>query len=271
VELRAGTSGFSYDEWHGRFYPDDLPADQRLTFYGSRLTSVEVNNTFYQMPKPALLERWRDAVPETFCFALKAPRRITHVLRLKGAEEPVGRFIEAARHLGVRLGPLLFQLPPFARKDAALLADFLAGLPSGLLPAFEFRHPSWFDDEIYALLQAKDAALCAGDADDGDRSPPLVRTAAWGYLRLRAPEYDAASIERWHERIAGAGWDRAFVYFKHEVDGPAYASFLNARATGAPEPELPPPATRRSAPPPAKAPKDPKAPRRTRTKRTPPV
>jgi uncharacterized protein YecE (DUF72 family) len=250
VEIRAGTSGFSYDEWHGGFYPRDLPAAERLTFYGSRLATVEVNNTFYQMPRPMLLERWRDAVPDGFCFALKAPRRITHVLRLKDAEEPVTRFIEVAGTLGERLGPLLFQLPPFARKDAGLLASFLAGLPADLKPAFEFRHPSWFDDEIYALLGERNAALCGGDAEEAERSPPLVRTAPFGYLRLRAPEYDASRIESWCEEISKVGWDACYVYFKHEVDGPAYAEFLTALAAGRPAPELPAPRTRRSAPPP---------------------
>jgi uncharacterized protein YecE (DUF72 family) len=239
VLVRTGTSGFSYDEWHGRFYPDDLAASERLGFYGSRLKSVEVNNTFYQMPKAALLERWRDAVPAAFCFALKAPRRITHVQRLKAAEDPVRRFIEVAGVLGGRLGPVLFQLPPFARKDAPLLSDFLALLPPGQKAAFEFRHPTWFDDEIYALLASKDASLCTGDADDGDKSPPFVATASWGYLRLRAPSYDARGLSTWSERILAQPWTEAFAYLKHEVDGPLYATFLDAVASGKPAPELP--------------------------------
>lgn len=237
--VRTGTSGFSYDEWHGRFYPDDLAASERLSFYGSRLKSVEVNNTFYQMPKEALLERWRDAVPAEFCFALKAPRRITHVLRLKGAEDAVRRFIEVAGVLRGRLGPMLFQLPPFARKDAALLTDFLALLPAGQKAAFEFRHPSWFDDETYSVLASRDASLCTGDADDGDKSPPFVATASWGYLRLRAPSYDVKGLETWRARILGQKWTEAFAYLKHEVNGPAYATFLDAVASGNPAPELP--------------------------------
>lgn len=237
--VRTGTSGFSYDEWHGGFYPDDLAASERLGFYGTRLKSVEVNNTFYQMPKEPLLERWRDAVPGDFCFALKAPRRITHVLRLKGAEDPLRRFIEVAGVLGGRLGPLLFQLPPFARKDAALLADFLALLPTGQKAAFEFRHPSWFDDETYQVLASKDASLCTGDADDGDKSPPFVATASWGYLRLRAPSYDAKGLETWSARILAQQWTVAFAYLKHEALGPAYAMFLDAVASGKPAPELP--------------------------------
>jgi uncharacterized protein YecE (DUF72 family) len=255
VLVRTGTSGFSYDEWHGSFYPDDLAASARLGFYGSRLKSVEVNNTFYQMPQPALLERWRDAVPPDFCFALKAPRRITHVQRLKNAEDAVRRFIEVAGVLGGRLGPVLFQLPPFARKDTAVLADFLALLPPGQKAAFEFRHPSWFDDETYALLASKDASLCTGDADDGDKSPPFVATATWGYLRLRAPSYDAQGLATWNERILSQKWTEAFAYLKHEVNGPAYATFLDAVAAGRPAPELP-------AAPPAEPPAKKKARRR---------
>lgn len=259
--LRTGTSGFSYDEWHGRFYPDDLAASERLAFYGCRLKSVEVNNTFYQMPQPALLERWRDAVPADFCFALKAPRRITHVLRLKGAEDPLRRFIEVAGVLGGRLGPLLFQLPPFARKDAGLLAEFLALLPAGQKAAFEFRHPSWFDEETYGVLASKDASLCTGDADDGGKSPPFVATASWGYLRLRAPSYDAKGLGAWSERILSQSWTEAFAYLKHEVDGPAYAAFLDAVASGKPAPELPAPAAEATPPPtkPARAKKTTKA------------
>ncbi|HEV8547795.1 MAG TPA: DUF72 domain-containing protein, partial [Polyangiaceae bacterium] len=201
MRIHAGTSGFSYDEWHGRFYPADLPAAARLESYSGRLATVEINNTFYQTPKAPLVERWSAQVPAGFRFALKAPRRITHIQRLKNAAESLGYFWSAASALGEKLGPILFQLPPFARKDAPLLADFLAALPPTLKPAFEFRHESWFDDEIYALLSGRNAALCAGDAEDGDRSPPLVVTADFGYLRLRAPSYDAAGLRAWSEKI----------------------------------------------------------------------
>ena len=241
MKIHAGTSGFSYDEWRGVFYPADLPQAAMLGHYATRLSSVEVNNTFYQMPKAQLLERWRDLVPGEFCFALKAARRITHVQRLKGVEESVRAFFQAARVLGSRLGPVLFQLPPFARKDAGLLREFLAVPPAGARLAFEFRHPSWFDDEIYALLSQRSAALCAGDADEGERSsPPLVATADWGYLRLRAPSYDAPGIGSWSERILSQPWNDAFVYFKHEQLGPSYALQLGAIVRGDPVPELPP-------------------------------
>ncbi|HEY3498155.1 MAG TPA: DUF72 domain-containing protein, partial [Polyangiaceae bacterium] len=220
MKVHAGTSGFSYDEWRGTFYPDDLPQAGMLGHYATHLSSVEINNTFYQMPKAPLLERWRDAVPRPFLFALKASRRITHVQRLKGSSEAVGWFFDAAAVLGPRLGPVLFQLPPHAQKDAGLLREFLTLPPPGARLAFEFRHPSWFDDEIYAVLSERSAALCAGDSDEGDRSPPLVATAGWGYLRLRSPAYDAPGIRTWTDRILAQPWSEAFVYFKHEVFGP---------------------------------------------------
>jgi len=239
VHVLAGTSGFSYDEWHGRFYPAELPANARLTHYSTRLPSVEINNTFYQTPKAELLERWRDAVGPDFRFALKAPRRITHSQRLKGSEESLGYFWNAAAVLGEKLGPVLFQLPPFAKKDLGVLAEFLAALPAGLRPAFEFRNPSWFEDDVYALLSSHGAALCAGDSDEDARSPPLVATTDFGYLRLRAPSYDAAGLRSWRDRIAAQPWERAYVYLKHEVLGPDYATFLAALARGGAEPPFP--------------------------------
>lgn len=236
MRVHTGTSGFSYDEWHGRLYPVELPASSRLAYYSSRLGSVEINNTFYQMPKTALLEGWRDAVADDFRFALKVPRRITHSQRLKESSESLGYFLTAASALGTKLGPVLFQLPPFLRKDAPRLADFLALLPPTLLAAFEFRHPSWFDDEIFALLSERNAALCGGDAEKGDRSPPHVATADFGYLRLRAESYNPEDLRTWSERILSERWTNAYVYLKHEVLGPDYAAFLSAAASGAPVP-----------------------------------
>lgn len=241
MRFLSGTSGFSYGEWRGTFYPADLPDAGMLGYYAGRLESVEVNNTFYQMPKEPLLERWRDAVAPGFCFALKAPRRITHLQRLSGSADSVAQFLKVAGVLGARLGPVLFQLPPFVKKDAGLLREFLTLLPGELDAAFEFRHPSWFDDEIFELLRERRAALCGGDSDEGDRSPPLVRTADFGYLRLRAPSYDEAGIRAWHERIATAGFERAYVYFKHEVLGPLYAEHLRALTLGQDPGALPPP------------------------------
>ena len=239
MPVYTGTSGFSFDEWQGHFYPKGLAADDRLGHYASRLHSVEINNTFYQMPKPALLERWSDAVPDDFRFALKAPRRFTHSRPLRAEGEALEYFLTAAAALGHKLGPVLFQLPPFLRKDAPLLAEFLAKLPPTLLATFEFRHRSWFDDEIFGLLASKNVALCGGDSDERAYTPPSVGTANFGYLRLRAASYDATRLRDWSKRILAERWDDVYVYLKHEVFGPDYAQFLAAAASGAPEPPLP--------------------------------
>jgi uncharacterized protein YecE (DUF72 family) len=227
MQLFVGTSGFSYVEWKGSFYPAGLPDGEMLKSYSERLSSVEINNTFYRMPQPALLDGWNQkvAAASTFRFALKAPRSITHISRLKDAADGTAYFLKVAATLGERLGPILFQLPPFLRKDAGVLRDFLALLPPGLLAAFEFRHPSWFDDEVTTLLSEKGAALVAGDPDEGEPLP-LIATAGFGYLRLRAPSYDLAGLTAWHARIAAQPWQATYVYLKHEVLGPAYAQGL---------------------------------------------
>lgn len=227
MQLLVGTSGFSYVEWKGSFYPSDLPDAEMLASYAGRLPTVEINNTFYRMPQPALLEGWSKKVEgaSDFTFALKAPRSITHISRLKEAADGTAYFLKVAATLGSRLGPILFQLPPFLKKDAGVLRDFLAQLPPGTRAAFEFRHASWFDDEVSTLLADKGAALVAGDPDEGD-TLPLIATAPFGYLRLRAATYDLAGLETWHQKIAAQPWQQAFVYLKHEVLGPAYAQGL---------------------------------------------
>jgi uncharacterized protein YecE (DUF72 family) len=242
MELLVGTSGFSYPEWRGTFYPEGTTDADMLRSYAQRLPTVEINNTFYRMPQPALLEGWNGKVEGPFWFALKAPRSITHVARLRDAGGSVGHFLTVAATLGPRLGPLLFQLPPFAKKDAGVLREFLAQLPPGTRAAFEFRHPSWFDDEVTTLLADKQAALVAGDPDEGEPLP-LLSTAPFGYLRLRAPSYELGGLAAWHERIAAQPWQTAFVYLKHEVFGPLYAQALSALARGETPvlPTLPPP------------------------------
>jgi uncharacterized protein YecE (DUF72 family) len=211
----AGTSGFSYPAWRGRFYPEDLPASKMLDFYARTLGTVEINNTFYRQPTAALLEAWAGETPPTFRFALKAPQRITHQLRLKDASEPALAFCNVARRLGRRLGPLLFQLPPYLRFDAARLRDFLAVLPAGLEYAFEFRSEGWLNDETYGLLARRRVALCIADSEA--MATPLVATAPFGYLRLRREDYGENEVAEWAERIrATAPWKRAYVYFKHE-------------------------------------------------------
>jgi uncharacterized protein YecE (DUF72 family) len=249
MELLVGTSGFSYPEWRGTFYPEGLADGDMLKSYSERLPTVEINNTFYRMPQPALLEGWDRKVEGVFSFALKSPRSITHISRLTNAADGVGHFMKVAATLGPRLGPILFQLPPFLRKDAGVLREFLALLPAGTKAAFEFRHPSWFDDEVSTLLADNHAALVAGDPDEGEPLP-LIATAPFGYLRLRAPSYDVAGLSAWHERVAAQPWQQAFVYLKHEVFGPLYAQGLVALSKGEtptlPTAPLPPPLPRRA-------------------------
>jgi uncharacterized protein YecE (DUF72 family) len=188
-----------------------------LRYYASQFATVEINNTFYRMPAEAMLANWAGQVPDGFSFTLKAPRRITHELRLKECETHVAEFLRRAQALGAKLGPLLFQLPPFLKKDLPRLRDFLALLPAGRAAAFEFRNDSWQDEEVHALLRGKGAMLCYTDTDAGE-SPPVVATAASAYLRLRRTHYDEAELGEWAERIAMLSLSRAYVYFMHEDD-----------------------------------------------------
>lgn len=224
----VGTSGFSFDEWKGVFYPPELRSRERLDYYATRLPAVEINNTFYRMPRAEMLAGWSGRVPNAFRFAIKAPRRITHQQRLKGAEASIAQLMEACDVLGEKLGPILFQLPPFFKKELGVLREFLA-VTRHRQPAFEFRHPSWFDDEVYETLGAAGAALVSGDPDDAPESLPLVPTAKWGYLRLRAAAYADTALDTWAARIAQQPWSEVFVFFKHEVQGPAFAQALLKR------------------------------------------
>jgi uncharacterized protein YecE (DUF72 family) len=218
MNLYVGTSGFSYKEWKGSFYPEDLPDKQMLRYYAERFRSVEINNTFYRMPKDLLLHSWAAEVPAEFKFVLKAPQRITHMQRLKDAGDSVSYFLKVASVLKERLGPLLFQLPPFMKKDAARLRDFLALLPPDRHAAFEFRHQSWIDEEIFGLLRGHKAALCIAEAEEGI-DVPFVSTADWGYLRLRRPDYGDTELKTWVDKVRSQNWGDAFVFFKHEDEG----------------------------------------------------
>lgn len=218
MDLHVGTSGYSYKEWKGSFYPEKLPARQMLRFYGERFRTVEINSTFYGTPKASVLEAWAGDVPADFRFVLKAPQRITHIQRLKDAGELVSQFVEAAGTLEERLGPLLFQLPPNFKKDVPRLRGFLAQLPARCRAAVEFRHPSWFDEEVFGLLREHRAALCVAEAE-GDLEVPFVATADWGYLRLRRSDYGDAELKAWAKRVRGQNWRDGFVFFKHEDEG----------------------------------------------------
>jgi uncharacterized protein YecE (DUF72 family) len=228
----VGTSGYSYKEWKGTFYPSDLPAAKMLPFYAQHFGSVEINNTFYRMPEAKTIEKWSSEVPDGFRFVLKAPQRITHQKKLAGAEDEVRQFLEVASMLGPKLGPLLFQLPPYLKKETAKLRDFLALIPHGWRVALEVRHDSWCDDEIYALLREHDVPLCLSDTDEvADPDTLLVKTASWGYMRLRRTDYTDEQLAGWARRIEAQAWSDAYVFFKHEDEGkgPAFAKrFLAA-------------------------------------------
>ena len=227
MDFYVGTSGYSYPEWKGTFYPQKLPAKQMLGYYAARFRTVEINNTFYRPPTVQLLETWAAQVPADFRFVLKAPQEITHVKRLAGAGVLVASLVEAAGTLKDRLGPLLFQLPPHVAKDTPRLRAFLALLPRACRAAFEFRHQSWFCDEVFALLRGHGAGLCVADADDGPEVP-FVATAEWGYLRLRRAEYDDDALKVWADRLRAQNWRDAYVFFKHEDagTGPHFAARL---------------------------------------------
>jgi uncharacterized protein YecE (DUF72 family) len=221
MQILVGTSGFSYKEWKGSFYPNDLKSAEMLRYYAERLSCVEINNTFYRMPKAPVLESWTAQVPSGFLFVLKASRQITHRKRLKGAAEPLGYLLKTASVLGERLGPVLFQLPPHLRKDLGRLEDFLSLLPKEREFAFEFRHESWADDNVHAALRGRNAALvCADTEESGEGGAPIVPTADWGYLRLRRCDYTSAELQPWADRIRAQPWRRAFVFFKHEEGRP---------------------------------------------------
>jgi uncharacterized protein YecE (DUF72 family) len=227
MQMLTGTSGYSYKEWLGHFYPEKLPANAMLRYYAERFPTVEINNTFYRMPAESMLARWADEVPETFAFTLKAPRRITHDKRLREAEADVAEFLRRAAALRKKLGVVLFQLPPYLKKDLPRLQDFLDALPPGQRVAFEFRNASWQDDDVYEALRARGAMLCVTDTDEGDT--PFVVTSDCGYLRLRRTHYEDAELGAWVERIAAQPVECTYVYFMHEDEalGTRFAQVMN--------------------------------------------
>jgi uncharacterized protein YecE (DUF72 family) len=222
--LWTGTSGFSYDEWRPTFYPAEVKKAGMLSFYASRLPAVELNNTFYRMPSPALTGKWAAEVPEGFRFALKASQRITWTQKLRDCEELLERLFTATSALGDKLGCVFYQLPKWVRKDVPLLRDFLARQRPGVPIAFEFAHASWLEDDAIQALAERDAAVVLSDKDDAE-TPALIDTGTWGYLRLRRAEYGDDDLRRWHERIAERSWQQCFLFFKHEDScaGPALA------------------------------------------------
>jgi uncharacterized protein YecE (DUF72 family) len=217
VQTLIGTSGFSYPPWRGSFYPEKLSESRMLSYYAGRLGAVEINNTFYRMPGAEALRTWAGETPAGFRFALKSPRRITHEKKLVEVGDSMTRLFEVARELGEKLGPVLFQLPPFLRKDLPRLVDFLAHVPAGAQAAVEFRHASWFSPDVYQALRARGAALCIAESED--LATPVEATAPWGYLRLRRQDYGQAELAAWAERLRAQPWHTSFVFFKHEDEG----------------------------------------------------
>ena len=215
----VGTSGYAYKEWKGSFYPEELSDREMLGYYCTELNSVEINNTFYRMPTSKLLAGWTGQVPETFSFVLKASRTITHFKKLRDAAEELDYLVSTASELGPRLGPILFQLPPYLKKDLALLRDFVALFPEGFRAAFEFRSSSWFEDEIYDVLSERESALVVADTGQEKLPPVIVRTAPYGYARLRGEQYGPDELHSWATKLRAPKWQDLYVFFKHEDAG----------------------------------------------------
>ena len=230
MRVLCGTSGYDYEPWRGRFYPEDLPKAKMLSYYASRFGAVEINYTFRRIPTEKATRGWAARVPDGFRFALKAWQRITHHARLRGTSEMVASFNEAARALGPKLGPVLYQLPPNLKRDDALFADFLAQLPRDVSAAFEFRHESWFADATFRALESAGAAVCVADTDD--LATPRIRTAPFGYLRLRRLDYSKRDLDSWAAWVRDAGFTQdVTAFFKHEDEtkGPQFAQSFARR------------------------------------------
>ena len=231
MKLHAGTSGFAFKEWKGSFYPADMKDDGMLGFYSSKFSTVEINNTFYRLPREDVLQSWAAQVPEPFTFAIKASQRITHWARLKPQCATAVEFLlKNTSLLAGRLGPILFQLPPNLEKETDLLRAFLDMLPRERRYTLEFRHESWFDEDVFSVLRERDVALCI--TEQADFAAPVVSTASWGYLRLHRFDYDPPMLADWAARIAGQSWNEAYVFFKHDEGigsgPPAVGAFLQA-------------------------------------------
>ena len=227
AQLYAGASGYSYKEWKGSFYPSAIKPDAMLAWYAERLPTVEINNTFYRMPKKSVLETWAASTPPHFRFAIKASQRITHMSRInpETSAESLAYLYDNLAALGGKRGPVLFQLPPNMKLDLPRLNAFLALLPADHHATFEFRNDAWFTDDVYAALQAKGAALCLSEREDST-PPPLVETAPWGYIRLRLEHYSDQDLENWARKLQATKWREVYAYFMHEPTAPPYAQTL---------------------------------------------
>jgi uncharacterized protein YecE (DUF72 family) len=224
MKIHVGTSGFGYDEWKGKFYPEKISPGEMLRFYSERLRAVEINNTFYHMPTEKVLASWSGQVPDDFVFAVKAPRIITHLKQLRNVAEETAYLFKTLAVLGAKLGPVLFQFPKSFRADKPALEAFLELIPEKINCAFEFRSQSWHDAEILTLLRNKGCSLCNADTDESPLNE-IVSAATWGYLRLRRADYTDEDLSQWAKKIISQKWEKAFVFFKHEDDarGPEMA------------------------------------------------
>jgi len=218
MTLYVGTSGYSYKEWKGSFYPDKISPKEMLGYYASRLHAVELNNTFYRMPKPEMIESWKSQVPENFRFSVKAPQTITHFRRLKDAAPQTRIMLKTVAALDQRLGAVIFRLPEEMKKDLKRLESFLKVLPVDTPAVFDFRHPTWFDDEVVELLRSQKRVFCVSDIEELPESYTF-KTADWGYVRLRRERYTEAELVRWVKRIKAQKWNDTYVFFKHEDEG----------------------------------------------------
>ena len=233
MRLLAGTSGYSFKEWKGTFYPVELKADGMLSFYATRFSTLEINNTFYRLPKENVLLEWASQVPDGFSFSIKASQKITHYTRLKAEGESMVQFLlKNTALLGEKLGPILFQLPPNLKKDVPRLQNFLTYLPSDRRYTFEFRHESWFDEDVFSVLRDRNIAMCV--SENAELSYPVVSTASWGYLRLHKLDYNSDALAGWAKCVAAQQWEDVYVYFKHdEGEGsgpPAVEAFVKSGA-----------------------------------------
>jgi len=235
LRLHVGTSGYNFPEWKGSFYPAKLASAKWLEYYAQQLGTVEINYTFYRMPSAKTIAGWDAATPAAFTFVLKAPQRITHFARLRNIDEPLRYFCDTVRKLNAKLGPVLFQLPPNFTKDVERLGGLLTQFPSDVRAACEFRHASWWSDDVYELLRSTNTALCIADTEEG--TTPAVATADFGYVRLRDAGYSEDELRDWLRKLqeVGAGWTDAFVFFKHEEQGvgPKLAAQLTSLAPSA--------------------------------------
>lgn len=220
VKVFVGVSGFSYSSWTGRFYPEGLKSDEFLEYYSKHLRSVEINSSFYAAPSAGMVKSWSAKTSTDFRFAFKAPRLITHMLKLgKGASEASEKLSAILSGLRERRGPILFQLPPFSKLDIELLRKFLSDTSGIKFKVFEFRHPSWFADSTYRLLEDHEAGFCVAETED--LKPIFKVTGSFAYFRLRKDAYNGKTIDEWSKKIADASDDcnECYVYLRHDATG----------------------------------------------------